>query len=160
MLMGIQNLFPRMPPAIKIFRCPDASPHASKIFFKGVVIGMFRWIAPQKLVCFQKLPIFDPKTFEISKLLTVFDDSRCKKHEISMFLVIFGVPGPESGQTNEFLKIPDSNPNKIFQGGDLGPKHSSRLENWLGGISDPHPSQLQWGMEMVGGHGGGMVARG
>ena len=28
---------------------------------------------------------------------------------------MFGVPGPESGQTNEFLKIPDSSPNKIFQ---------------------------------------------
>ena len=31
-----------------------------------------------------------------------------KFHEISMLLVIFGVPGPESGKTNELLKIPDS----------------------------------------------------
>ena len=91
-------------------------PSNPKPTFQWPGLGMFRSIAPQKLVCFQKLLIFDPKTFKISKILKKFDDSRCKKHEISMFLVIFGVPGPESCQTNEFLKIPDSSPNKIFQG--------------------------------------------
>ena len=47
-----------------------------------------------------------------------------KKHEISMFLMIFGVPGPESGQTNEFLKIPDSNPNETFQAFSSRPSSS------------------------------------
>ena len=51
----------------------------------GCACGKFHWIAPQKLVCFQKLQMFAPKIMKISKILTKLNDSRCKKHEILMF---------------------------------------------------------------------------
>ena len=50
-----------------------------------------------------------------TKTTTKIDKSRSNKFEILMFLVIWGVPGPESGQTNEFLKIPRSYPKEFLQ---------------------------------------------